>query len=69
MLPGRAVAEWLEQDHELSGIPFSGLYQNEYREIDASFPYLQLPLSQLGIPEREVLYVTADEKDCYIELG
>ena len=69
MLPGRSVAAWLEQDPQWSGIPMSGLYQQEYREIDADFPYPQLTLAQIGIPDREVLYVTADANDYYIEIG
>lgn len=68
-LPGREVAAWLEKDPEFRGIPFSGLYQHEYREIDSGFPYSRLTLSQIGIPSRDVLYVTADSKDCYIEIG
>ena len=69
MLPGRSVAAWLEQDPLWCGIPMSGLYQQEYREIDATFPYPELALSQLGIPKREVLFVTADAHDYYIEIG
>lgn len=69
MLPGRAVAAWLEQDPEWRGIPLGGLYQQEYREMDESFPYPELTLCGLGIPAREVLYVTADDKDYYIEIG
>ena len=69
MLPGRRVAARLEQEPAWRGIPFSGLYQHEFREIDGSFPYPGLTLSQLGIPDRDVLYVTADAKDCYMQIG
>jgi len=68
MRPGREVAAALEQDKEWGGIPFSGLYQHEYREIDDSFPYLSLTLGQLGIPAQDVLYVSADTGDYYMEM-
>ena len=67
MRPGRAVADFVEQDSELSGIPFSGLYQHEYRMIDGSFPYQTLTLAELGIPEHDVLQVTTRRGDYYIE--
>ena len=68
MLPGRCVAARVEQDPHLRGIPFSGLYQQEYRLIDASFPYQSLTLGQLGIPERDVLYVSEPGGEHYLEM-
>lgn len=68
LLPGRAVASRLEQDVLWRGIPFSGLYQHEYREIDDSFPYKSLTLGQLGIPAQEVLLVGTDAGEIYIEM-
>ena len=68
MLPGRAVAGFVEQDKELGGLPFSALYQHEYREIDGSFPYPDLSLRELGIPERDVLSVTTPAGDYYMEM-
>ena len=69
MMPGRAVAAWVERDSELGSIPFSGLYQHEYREIDSSFPYKFLTLGQLGIPARDVLYVSSESADHYVEMN
>ena len=67
MLPGRAVASRLEQDAVWGGIPFSGLYQSEYREIDDDFPYKSLTLGQLGIPSQDVLLVSTESGDFYME--
>lgn len=67
MKPGRAVAAFVEQDKELGGIPFSGMYQHEYRMIDQDFPYQTLTLADLGIPEHDVLHVTTKREDYYIE--
>ena len=68
MLPGRAVAAGVEQDAGFGGLPLSSLYQHEYREIDASFPYQELTLGELGIPERDVLCVAAGSGDYYMEM-
>lgn len=68
MCPGRQVEAFVEQAPVLRGIPLSGLYQHEYREIDQTFPYQELTLAQLGIPKHDVLHVVADGKDRYIEM-
>lgn len=68
MLPGRKVAESLAQDADWGGIPFSGLYQHEYREIDDDFPYKSLTLGQIGIPAQEVLLVGTDAGEIYMEM-
>ena len=69
MLPGRSVASLIEQDPILSGIPYIGLYQHEYRNVDAAFPYQSLTLGQLGIPDQDVLYVSASTGDHYMEMA
>lgn len=68
MLPGRAVAEKLGQDPAWRGIPFSALYQHEYREIDENFPYKSLTLGQLGIPEKDVLSISTPSGEAYMEM-
>ncbi len=69
MKAGRHVAAFIEQDALLAGIPLSSLYQHEYREIDATFPYQDLTLAGIGIADREVLPVMADGRDYYFELS
>jgi adenylyltransferase/sulfurtransferase len=68
MCPGRAVEQFVERDQVLCGIPLSGMYQHEYREIDESFPYQTCTLSQLGVPAHDVLHVLADGQDYYLEM-
>lgn len=68
MKPGRAVAAYIEQNSELSGLPFSGLYQHEWREIDQSFPYQHLTLTALGIPAQAVLQVSTEKGEYYMEI-
>ena len=68
MCPSRAVESFVEKDEMLKGIPNSGLYQHEFREIGNQFPYQELTLAQLGIPTNDVLHVIADDKDYYVEI-
>lgn len=56
MLPARAVAEYIELHTALRGCLTGDLLQHEYHEIDDTFPYQQLTLKELGIPESEILY-------------
>ena len=69
MLPGRAVASFAEMDPELGGLPFSALYQHEFRYIDKHFPYLSLTLEQLGIPAQDVLSVSSQAGNYYMEMA
>ena len=69
MCPGHAVEAFVEKADALRGIPFSGLYQHEYREISADFPYGELTLAQLGIPSHDVLHIVADGQDYYFEMS
>lgn len=68
MKPGRAVETFAERHPRLRGIPGSDLYQHEYRRVDATFPYQELTLRQLGIPEQDVLHVMTPEKEYFFEL-
>jgi adenylyltransferase/sulfurtransferase len=68
MRPGRAVAAFVEQDRELCGLPFSALYQHEWRQVDNQFPYQQLTLAELGLPAQAVLPVSSLLKTYYIEI-
>lgn len=68
MRPGRRVAAFLEQESGFDARQLNELYQHEYREIDQHFPYRELTLKQLGIPERDVLWVSAGQGDYYMEM-
>ena len=68
MQPGRQVAACIEQHGELSGLPFSGMYQHEWRDIDATFPYQWLTLAGLGVPRQAVLNVATEQGTYYVEI-
>ena len=68
MVPGRSVADRVAGEKSLDGLPLSALYQHEYHHIDTGFPYPSLTLAQLGIPQHDIVQVTADGEDYYIEV-
>lgn len=69
MLPGRKVASFVEARPEMRSFPYSALWQNEFRSVDAAFPYRTLTLGELGIPPRDVLKVRAAGRTMYFEIG
>jgi adenylyltransferase/sulfurtransferase len=69
MKPGRAVADYIEQHTHLRGALQSALYQHEYRVIDDDFPYQELTLDQVGIPAWDILQISTERGDVYIELS
>lgn len=69
MLPGRRVEAFVAEHAETGGLPLGSLYQNEYRYVDETFPYGQLTLAQIGIPERDIVRVTVDGKEMFLELS
>lgn len=68
MLPEYDVAHFVEQDGNLRYIPFSRLYQHEIRTIGSDFPYSELTLGQVGIPEWDILHVLTNKGDIYVEM-
>ena len=68
MVPGRSVADKVADERSLDGQPLSALYQHEYRHIDTGFPYPSLTLAQLGIPQHDIVQVTADDESFYFEI-
>ena len=68
MRPGREVATFVESHKLLRGIPFSGLYQHEYRMADSTFPFQELSLREVGLPVQDVLHVFTPKKEYFFEL-
>lgn len=54
MKPARAVADAIEQSM-LRGCLNGDLLQHEYHEIDDTFPYQQMTLKEVGVPECDIL--------------
>lgn len=68
MKPGRAVAEYLETETPLRGRRSDEVYQHEYQVLDASFPYQELTLAQVGIPQQDILHIVTRQGDNYIAM-
>lgn len=66
--PARHVEAALQQLPDYAGRTRSELYQHEYRRIDTSFPYKQLSLYEIGIPEHDVIHVVYAGQEHFIEL-
>lgn len=67
--PARFVEERLQLHPDYAGRTRSELYQHEYRQIDASFPFLHLSLYDLGIPRHDVLHLFYSGSEHFIELA
>lgn len=63
MCPGRNVAGKLKT--ESGKLKF---HQHEYNAIDSSFPYQDLTLRQLGIPDNDIIKVRTAKEECFVEL-
>lgn len=61
MLPAHKVEEFVENHPQLRYEPLSAFYQHEYNDIAADFPYPQMTLRQLGIPENDILRLVTPE--------
>ena len=68
MCAGHLVAERIGSDELLSRKRDTDYYQHEYRSIDKHFPWPHLTLKQLGIPECDVLHVSTEQGEDYVEI-
>lgn len=64
MLPGRKVEERILSCNAVPG----RFYQNEYKVIDSSFPYRELTLGQLGIPEDDILEIRVSGQSFFLRM-
>ncbi len=69
MLPSYMVESFVEHDSDLSGELSSQIYQREWREIGADFPFCELTLRDLGVPFWDVLQVSSGRGVDHVELG
>lgn len=69
MMPEAMVPSFIEGHPELRYRAFREFFQKEYGVLDVSFPYKDLTLVQIGIPDMDVLHVRTGEGDRYIELA
>lgn len=69
MLPESEIPDYIDGRRELYTRLRRELNQNDYENIDETFPYQDLTLKQIGIPYWDVIQITTEKGLYYIELG
>lgn len=69
MLPESKLDAFINSEAELRKLSYRTLFHKSFFEnVDDSFPYLNLSLQQIGIPLFDVLRVSTEKGDFYVEL-
>ncbi len=68
MLPSYLVADFMERDEQLRYVSTNRFYQHEFNGIDATFPYPELTLGEIGIPANDLFIVTDQDRELYVEM-
>ncbi len=69
LLPSYKIESYIEQDEELRGVLNSDIFQMEWRTIGPDFPFMELTLAQLGIPDWDILQFSTQSGVRYVELA
>lgn len=69
MLPAEKVQEFVEQHPEGRYVPTGEFYQHEFRSVGEDFPYQELTLQEIGVPDWDVLHVRTATEEWYVELA
>lgn len=70
MLPESKLDEYINNDAELKKLSYRTLFHKSfYENIDTGFPYQDLSLQQIGIPLFDVVQVSTEKGQFYVELS
>ncbi len=70
MVPESKLDAYITRNSEMRQLSYRTLFhKNFYENIDASFPYPQLTLAQIGIPRYDILRVSTDKGEFFVELS
>lgn len=70
MIPESKLDQYISEDKELTKLSYRTLFHKSfYENIDMDFPYQELTLQQIGIPLFDVLQVSTDKGQYYVELS
>jgi len=70
MIPESKLDQHISEDKELTKLSFRTLFHKSFFEnIDQDFPYQELTLEQIGIPLFDVLQVSTDKGQLFVELS
>lgn len=69
MIPESKLDQYISEDKELTKLSYRTLFHKSFFEnIDQDFPYQELTLEQVGIPLFDVLQVSTDKGQFFVEL-
>lgn len=70
MIPESKLDQYISKDKELTKLSYRTLFHKSFFEnIDQEFPYQDLTLQQIGIPLFDVLQVSTDKGQFFVELS
>ncbi len=70
MIPESKLDQYISEDKELIKLSYRTLFHKSFFEnIDQDFPYQELTLEQIGIPIFDVLQVSTDKGQFFVELS
>lgn len=70
MIPESKLDQYISEDKELTKLSYRTLFHKSFFEnIDQDFPYQELTLEQVGIPLFDVLQVSTDKGQFFVELS
>lgn len=70
MIPESKLDQYISEDKELTKLSYRTLFHKSFFEnIDQDFPYQELTLEQIGIPLFDVLQVSTDKGQFFVELS
>jgi adenylyltransferase/sulfurtransferase len=70
MIPESKLDQYISEDKELTKLSYRTLFHKSFFEnIDQDFPYQDLTLQQIGIPLFDVLQVSTEKGQFFVELS
>ena len=70
MIPESKLDQYINEDPEIKKLSIRTLFHKSfYENIDKDFPYKDLTLKQIGIPEFDVIQVSTDKGLFFVELS
>ena len=70
MIPESKLDQYISEDKELTKLSYRTLFHKSFFEnIDQEFPYQDLTLQQIGIPLFDVMQVSTDKGQFFVELS
>lgn len=70
MIPESQLDRYISEDKELSKLSYRTLFHKSFFEnIDQDFPYQDLTLQQIGIPLFDVMQISTDKGQFFVELS